>query len=250
MITQSRQTIGHHLDGSLRLTGLPYFHTPIMRRIGTVRNTHYFLNMIKAFYCGYAAAGNTINVAVFLKDDLDIDTGNIQVPLTITTSDTNDTIRAAVPAIVSDYCLTNYNFTPDAGEWLVSASTTPRSEATLALSVQTSTGAVGTQVSATRDALVFVSQNISVTASIPGSAANDLVVEIAPTNSATAGDWIEKARSGQSQALSLALVLQSVQVVKGVLTVYVPAGYYLKVRSLGSIGTFSNGVSNSRVVLL
>lgn len=125
-----------------------------------------------------------------------------------------------------------------------------RSESTVSLTVQTSTGAVGTQVSTTQDSFVFVSENISTTASIAGNAADDLVVEVAPTNSATAGDWVEKARGGQSQALSLAIALQSVQIVKGILPVYVPKGYYLKVRSLGSSGTFSSGVSNSRVVLL
>lgn len=221
-----------------------------MRKVGAARNTSYSSDMIKAFYCGYTAGGSTINISVFLKDDLGVDTGNIQVPLTLTTADTNATIRAAVPTAVNSYCSTNFGFTPDSSEWIVNSSTTARAESTVSLSVQTSTGAVGTQVSTTQDALVFVSDNISTTASIAGNAADDLIVEVAPTNSATAGDWVEKARGGQSQALSLAIALQSVQIVKGVLPVYVPTGYYIKVRSLSSSGTFSNGVSNSRIVLL
>lgn len=124
------------------------------------------------------------------------------------------------------------------------------SESSLSLSLQTSTGAVGTQISATRDSFVMVNAGITTTATIGGASTGDLVLEVAPTNSATAGDWIEKARLSNSQSISLALVLQSVQVVKGQLIAFVPAGYYAKVRSITGAGSPSYAISSSRQALM
>lgn len=229
----------------------PYFQSTDTRKEAPIRDTQIIsIDMLKAFILGYEKGGATANVNFFLKDDAGPNTGSVGVPLTIAISDTAATIAASIPGVINTWCTANLSVVPDVIEWIVNASTVARSESTLSLTVQTSTGAVGTQVSSTQDALVFVSENISTTASIAGNAADDLVVEVAPTNSATVGDWVEKARGGQSQAVSLAITLQSVQVIKGVLPVYVPKGYYIKVRSVGSSGTFSNGVSNSRAVLL
>ena len=115
--------------------------------------------------------------------------------------------------------------------------------------IQTSTGAVGTQISATRDAMVSYSPTMQTTASIAGSASDVIVLEICPTNSATAGDWVEIARVTNAQALSLAIALQSVQTTSGVLSGIVPAGYYRKLRAITS-GTVSNSMSSGQEVLL
>lgn len=123
------------------------------------------------------------------------------------------------------------------------------SESALSLSIQTSTGAVGTQVSATQASWVTIAGQVSTTASIAGNASGDIIVEVAPTNSATAGDWVEKGRIGNSQNLSLAITLQSVQIVKGQVVVFVPAGYYVKARSSGS-GTVSYTLNTVRKVLI
>lgn len=122
-------------------------------------------------------------------------------------------------------------------------------ESALSLSIQTSTGAVGTQVSATQDAWVSIAGQVSTTASIAGNAAGDLIVEVAPTNSATAGDWVEKGRIGNSQNLSLAITLQSVQIVKGQVFAFVPMGYYIKARSSGS-GTVAYTLNTVRKILI
>lgn len=118
---------------------------------------------------------------------------------------------------------------------------TPNSQPTassLSLSLQTSTGAVGTQVSTTTGAWVTIAGQVSTTASIAGNALGDIIVEVAPTNSATSTDWTEWGRIGNSQALSLAITLQSVQIVKGQVFAWVPQNWYIKARTAGS-GTVS-----------
>lgn len=115
------------------------------------------------------------------------------------------------------------------------------------ISLQTSTGAVGTQLSTTTGTWVSIAGQVSTTASIAGNASGDIIVEVAPTNSATAGDWVEWGRIGNSQALSLAITLQSVQIVKGQILAYVPAGYYIKARTAGS-GTVSYQLNTVKTV--
>lgn len=121
---------------------------------------------------------------------------------------------------------------------LIAGSSGSHVPSNLSLSIQTSTGAVGTQVSTTTGMWVSIAGQVSTTANIAGSSAGDIIVEVAPTNSATAGDWVEWGRIGNSQALSLAVALQSVQIVKGQVLAWVPQGYYVKARSSGS-GTVS-----------
>lgn len=116
-------------------------------------------------------------------------------------------------------------------------------------SIVTGTGATGFQVSATRDAVVQYSPTMVTTASIAGNASDVIVFEIAPTNSATAGDWVEINRVTNAQALTLAITLQSVQTTSGALGGVVPAGYYAKMRAITS-GTVSNTLSSGQEVLL
>lgn len=154
-------------------------------------------------------------------------------------------IAAIIAAVIADAA--TFGFTITASQFVFPFSTP--AESVLSLSLQTSTGAVGTQVSAARDAWVTIAGSTTTTATISGAASEDIIVEVAPTNSATAGDWVEKGRIGNSQTLSLALALSSVQVVKGQVTAFVPAGYYIKARTSGS-GTVSAALISVRQVLL
>lgn len=124
------------------------------------------------------------------------------------------------------------------------------SESSMSLSVQTSTGAVGVQVDTARDSFVMVNAGVTTTATIGGVATGDMVVEVAPTNSATSGDWVEKGRVSNSQSISLAIVLQSVQVVKGMLVAFVPKGYYVKIRSITGSGSPTYAISSARKALM
>lgn len=116
-------------------------------------------------------------------------------------------------------------------------------------SLTTSTGATGFQVSATRNSTVRYNVKVTTTASIAGNADGYEVLEVAPTNSATAGDWVEVGRCGNSQALTLAITLQSVQGTTCQLTSDIPAGYYAKLRSVTTTGTVAFAYVSGQEVL-
>lgn len=104
-------------------------------------------------------------------------------------------------------------------------------------SLTTSTGATGFQPSSSRVSTINYNVTVSTTATIGGNSGGYIALEVAPTNSATAGDWVEMGRCGNSQNISLAIVLQSVQTVSCQVSADVPAGYYAKLRSVTVAGT-------------
>lgn len=116
-------------------------------------------------------------------------------------------------------------------------------------SIVTGTGATGFQPSSTRNATIRENVKVTTTASIAGNADGYVALEVAPTNSATAGDWIEAGRCGNSQALTLAITLQSVQGTTCQLTADVPPGYYAKLRSVTTTGTVSYAFVSAQEVL-
>lgn len=125
-----------------------------------------------------------------------------------------------------------------------------RSSSTASHSLVTGTGATGFQVSSTRDAMVNYSVTVATTATIGGGADGTVVLEIASTNSATAGDWVEIARFRNGQAITLALILQSVQTIAGNLGGYIPAGYYAKLRTINNTGAPTYTYNSGQEVLL
>lgn len=176
---------------------------------------------------------------------------------------TTDEIKTVVLAKVSSYAITQgysisiSDITVEGMATLtpneltaVKTATQPRSfNYAPGRSIVTGTGATGFQVSSTRDAMVSYSTKITTTATIAGGQEGYVVLEIAPTNSATAGDWKEVARVTNGQALSLALTLQSIQPISGSLSAMVPAGYYVKVRSVNTTGTPSYSMVSGQEVL-
>lgn len=116
-------------------------------------------------------------------------------------------------------------------------------------SLTTSTGAAGFQISSTRNSTVRYNVKVTTTASIAGNADGYETLEVAPTNSATAGDWVEIGRCGNSQALTLAITLQSVQGTTCELTGDIPAGYYAKLRSVTTTGTVAFAYVSGQEVL-
>lgn len=117
------------------------------------------------------------------------------------------------------------------------STTTPWAMGTSTHSIVTGTGATGFQVSSTRNSTDRYNVTVTTTASIAGNAAGYIALEVAPTNSATASDWVEVGRCGNSQALTLAITLQSVQGTTCQLTADVPLGYFEKLRSVTTTGT-------------
>lgn len=121
---------------------------------------------------------------------------------------------------------------------LVTAATKRSFNNAPSVTIQTVAAAAnGNQLSSTRDVLAIYSVTMVSTASISGAASGYIVFEICPTNSTTAGDWVEVGRVPNGQAVSLAVVLQSVSTGGGQLGTVVPAGYFRRLRSVNVSGT-------------
>lgn len=119
--------------------------------------------------------------------------------------------------------------------------------------VTTAAAANGFQVSSVRDAVV--AYNVTVSTAVQIGVATNVggyaVLEVAPTNSSTASDWVEAgARVGTSQNIGLALALSSTETVSGLLMGLVPAGYYARIRSVNSNGTPTYTYNNGREILM
>lgn len=131
---QRRQTIAPLAQGGLRLSALkrmtgavrsPYFQPTDMRKghAGRDINLISLLYMIKAFVIGYLPAGAHVNVDFFLKDSANVYTACANTPLSITTSDTDATIMAAIPGVITTWCMNNIGVAPDAIEWILQGDT-------------------------------------------------------------------------------------------------------------------------------
>lgn len=111
------------------------------------------------------------------------------------------------------------------------------SQSSVTRSTVSSATSTGFQISSTRNSLATYSLTIVTTASIAGNAFGTIVLEICPTNSTTASDWVEVSRFTNGQALSLAVALQSVQTTASCLHTFVPAGYFVRIRTISTSGT-------------
>lgn len=133
---------------------------------------------------------------------------------------------------------------------IVTGGTTRSFNNTPGRSIVTGTGATGFQVSATRDAQVAASVGIVTTASIGSGQDGYIAMEIASTNSATPSDWVEIGRVRNGQTFTLAVAVQGVQTIAGDIVRIVPAGYYVKYRSVNVTGTPSTSWVSGQEVLL
>lgn len=114
--------------------------------------------------------------------------------------------------------------------------------------VTTAAAANGTQVSTTQTALVSYSLTTSSTSTIAGASSVAAVLEICPTNSATAANWVTIAGVQNGQTLTLAIALQAVQLLTQVLCGVVPAGYFRRIRYTVT-GTGSAAFASGQEVL-
>lgn len=119
-------------------------------------------------------------------------------------------------------------------------------------SIVTGTGATGFQVSSTRDAFVNYSLTVATSVTIGGATnvSGTVLLEIAPTNSATPSDWVEVGRFTNGQLIALALALSSGQTLAGQISAMIPAGYYAKLRSINNSGTPTFTYNSGQEILL
>lgn len=99
-------------------------------------------------------------------------------------------------------------------------------------------GATGTQISSTKNSAVKYTVSTSTTSTIGGPATSVVALKICSTNNATEGSWTTVGTIESDQTITLAIVLNSLQVVKGQLCADVPAGWYVKLVNTGT-GTHS-----------
>lgn len=229
---------------SVLTTGI---HAVTDRLITSLINTMY----VDALVLQFAIHTTTMDAVTIFYDNTGTQVEIAFIPLTNPTPMTDASLNTAIDAVVATYAtgkgytLGNiiHTFNP-----LALAST----QAPATRSIVTGTGAVGFQPSATRD--VFGNYNVTIASAVQiGVATNvqgTMVLEIAPTNSATAGDWVEVARFTNGQNIGLALALASTQTLAGQLSGMIPAGYYAKIRSINNSGTPTYTYNSGQEVLL
>lgn len=108
-----------------------------------------------------------------------------------------------------------------------------RTTSTLTLSI-VGTGATGTQISATKDSTIHINLSNTTTSTIGGPSVSDLIIKMCNTNSATESDWVTQDDIDNEQTVTLALSLQSIQVIHEMITIDIPAGVWIKIENSGS----------------
>lgn len=111
-----------------------------------------------------------------------------------------------------------------------------------------STGATGAQVDLAKDSTVRYNVSTSTTSTIGGPGTSIVALKICSTNNATEGSWTTVATLENDQTITLAVILNSLQTVKGQLCADVPAGWYRKLVNSGT-GTHSEAfVSGQKTI--
>lgn len=98
----------------------------------------------------------------------------------------------------------------------------------------TGSGATGAIVHATKDSTVRYNVSTSTTSSIGGPSTSAVDLKICATNDPTEANWTTVATLENDQTITLAIVLNSIQVFKGQLIADVPAGWFRKLVASGS----------------
>lgn len=115
--------------------------------------------------------------------------------------------------------------------------------------VTSSTGQGGVVIDASRDAQVSYWVDTSITTNIGGTSSVSIFLEIASTNSATAGDWTTLSKQSNGNTITLAIALQSVQPQALNLNAVIPAGKYMRIR-YATTGTASATYGGGQEVLM
>lgn len=108
----------------------------------------------------------------------------------------------------------------------------------------------GFQLSTTRDAIVNYSTTIVTAATLAAGAVGSIVLEVAATNSSSAGAWQEIGRLTNGQVFSLAAAIGCTQTVSGQVGGVVPASYYARLRSINTTGTPTYTYNSGQEILL
>lgn len=175
---------------------------------------------------------------------------SIYDPEKVTFQDLSDTtfpaiIANAQTAIISWGGSLGYTITPSQIAWGTLSSANRNFNFAVTHSFVTGTGATGFQISATQDSVANYNVTVVTTSTIASGQLGTVVLEVAPTNSAVSTDWKEVARCTNGQTYSLAVALQGIATAGCALPGSIPAGYYVKLRTISTTGaptfTYNSG---------
>lgn len=113
-------------------------------------------------------------------------------------------------------------------------------------SIVTSTSSTGFQISASRIADVCYEGTFQTTSTIGGPAAITVFLETADTNSTTPGDWTIRARQTNSNTITLAVVLNQVDIEPWSICRKIEAGKYVRIRSGSVTGTATAAINTEQ----
>lgn len=207
-------------------------------------------------YIGQIGTDFQIFVEFFDASNTYLGATNIPIPKSATNSGLD--IRSQWISATSAWCTTNGLNVPNTfwvafdGEVIPNATTSiaglmsaadktklnglssnTRTSSTLSLSL-VGAGATGTQISSTKDSTVRLNVSTSTTASIGAASTSLVALKICATNNATEASWTTVATLENDQTITLALTLNSVQLVKGQLCADIPTGWYAKLVNSGT----------------
>lgn len=181
---------------------------------------------------GYWVLGSSLTVT---NGVLDVTMGAAQV-------NANWTATSGVAQILNKPALATVATTGNYGDLTNTPAAPSQSGATRSLNS-------GFQVSTTRSALAHYSVGITTTASIAGAQAGSVTLEIASDAGFTTNVQTLAVVSN-SQSYTLAVAIQGVQAITSELVGFVPAGYYVRMRTTNVTGTPSFAFTAGQEVLL
>lgn len=105
---------------SLRVSGVPspYAHMMDMSAVGTRRDTNISKNMITCYITDLIPGSPGLTIGTYLQDTVGSYNFSLNVPLSVSTSDTSATILANVIPTITTFLTTNGVPTPDAFVWI------------------------------------------------------------------------------------------------------------------------------------
>lgn len=234
----------------------------------------YSINIGDAVVVSYNfGMSNTISVEVLLWDTGGSFVGPVQVNIPKTSVSNANDLRTQITSVLTTYLNVNNVSAPANLYYAFDAEIVPasrtsgfatvatsgdyndltnkpsipsvtRTTSTLSLSLVGS-GATGTQISSTKDSSVKLNVSTSTTSSIGGPATSLVALKICSTNNATEGSWTTVATLENDQTITLAIALNSIQVMKGQILADVPAGWYVKLVNSGT-GTHAEAFLNGQ----
>lgn len=248
--TQIASTISDFSAASLlavtwsTLTGKPTF--------STVATSGSYTDLSSKPTLGTAAAQSTSAFATSAQGSLAVSA--LQANQTITVS--GDATGSGATAIALTFATVatpgTYSGVTINAKGLVTSGTQLSASNAVARSVSTTNNSAnGFQISSSRSSHAAYPVTITSTSTIGGPSSGTIVLEVCATNSATGSDWTTIDTFTNTQTITLAIVLQSVQAITQTLQGFVPSGWFSRIRSLTATGTitYSTTTTGQEVLL-